>query len=352
MIHVVLDILPESSHGCVLITSRTRDAAYELVGDDDNIIKIEPMNEDDALMLFKQKLGNESHDAGVLQLLQHLDHMPLAISQAAAYIRQRKPRVTVLKYLKDVQQNETDKASLLKVTVKDRRRDGKASNSILATWQISFEYIRSEQPSAAGLLSLMSFFNRQGIPEDLIISEYEGDGRVVNFEEDIQLLRNFSLVAMGVDRAVFEMHRLVQFATRKWLEGRMELEKWKEKYINIMANTFPSGKFKNWATCQTLFTHAELVLDYRPINEDLLQRWAGVLNNVGWYAREQGSYNKAEMMHRRALEAKEKVLGPEHPDTLASVSNLGSVLERQGKYEEAEAMHRREAMQKIKCKAK
>jgi hypothetical protein len=46
-------------------------------------------------------------------------------------------------------------------------------------------------------------------------------------------------------------------------------------------------------------------------------------------------------MHLRALKAREKVLGPEHPDTLASANNLGRVLQRQGKHEEAEAMHLR-----------
>lgn len=37
-------------------------------------------------------------------------------------------------------------------------------------------------------------------------------------------------------------------------------------------------------------------------------------------------------MYRRALEAREKVLGSEHPDTLDSVNNLGSVLDNRGKY--------------------
>ncbi len=41
------------------------------------------------------------------------------------------------------------------------------------------------------------------------------------------------------------------------------------------------------------------------------------------------------------IKAREKVLGPEHPDTLAIVSSLGLVLERQGKYDEADAMHQR-----------
>ena len=56
---------------------------------------------------------------------------------------------------------------------------------------------------------------------------------------------------------------------------------------------------------------------------------------------DQGKYEEAEDMSRRALEGYEKVLGAEHSDTLASVNNLASVLEDQGKYEEAEDMNRR-----------
>ena len=334
------DILPESSNGFVLVTSRSREAAYELVGDDDNIIKTERMNKDEALTLFRQRLGDDSIDADTLELLQYLDYMPLAISQAAAYIRQKRPRMTVLKYLHDVQKNATDKYSLLKVAIKDRRRDGKASNSILATWQISFEYIRAEQLSAANLLSLMSFFDRQGIPDELLTG-YDEDGGTGSFDEDIEMLRSFSLVMMGVDGAVFEMHRLVQFATRKWLEERTELEKWKERYISIMADAFPPGNYENWAICRPLFPHAELVLAYQPVDESFLQRWTTILINAGRYAQEQGHYDKSEVMNRRALEESEKILGKEHSSTLPSINNLALALQYQGKYEEVEAIHRR-----------
>jgi tetratricopeptide (TPR) repeat protein len=40
------------------------------------------------------------------------------------------------------------------------------------------------------------------------------------------------------------------------------------------------------------------------------------------------------------LKLREKVLGPEHPDTLASRHNLASTLNKQGKYAEAEAEYR------------
>src|SRR5437764_1434350 len=65
------------------------------------------------------------------------------------------------------------------------------------------------------------------------------------------------------------------------------------------------------------------------------------VSKLGSVLESQGKYEKAEVIHRRALEGYEKVLGPEHPHTLASVNNLGWMLESQGKYEEAEAMHRR-----------
>jgi hypothetical protein len=44
-------------------------------------------------------------------------------------------------------------------------------------------------------------------------------------------------------------------------------------------------------------------------------------------------------MHRQTLQLREKVLGKEHPDTLASMDNLANVLNRQGKCEEVKEMH-------------
>ena len=219
------DILPESPSGSVLITSRSREAAFELIGEDDKILKVEPMSERYALALCRKKLKGEDNEDEVLELLRNLDYMPLAISQAAAYIRQQAPRVTISKYLKDFRRSEKDRASLLNNAVRDPRRDGKASNSVLATWQISFEYIQTDQSSATRLLSLMSFFDRQGIPEKLIMSQYKKDDNTMDFEEDIDVPRNYSLVVLGVKNNVFEMHRLVQFATRKWLKQRQELER-------------------------------------------------------------------------------------------------------------------------------
>lgn len=64
------------------------------------------------------------------------------------------------------------------------------------------------------------------------------------------------------------------------------------------------------------------------------------MNNLALVLRSQGRYGEAEKMHRSELEVREKVLGPEHPSTLTSISNLAGALRSQGKYDEAETMHR------------
>ena len=55
----------------------------------------------------------------------------------------------------------------------------------------------------------------------------------------------------------------------------------------------------------------------------------------------QGRYSEAEPLYQRVLAASERVLGPEHPDTIRSVSNLGFLYYTQGRYSEAEPLLKR-----------
>jgi hypothetical protein len=47
-------------------------------------------------------------------------------------------------------------------------------------------------------------------------------------------------------------------------------------------------------------------------------------------------------MHRRALEARERVLRPKHLDTLTDVGNLASTYRNQGQWKETEALQAKE----------
>lgn len=66
------------------------------------------------------------------------------------------------------------------------------------------------------------------------------------------------------------------------------------------------------------------------------------IDNLAKVLQCQGMYEEAEVMNRRALAGRDKVLGEEHPDTLISVSNLTLVLSSQGKYQEAGTMNSRD----------
>ncbi|MCJ1467445.1 hypothetical protein MMC07_006070 [Pseudocyphellaria aurata] len=342
--------LPQTLNGSILVTSRSRDAALKLTGRNRDIIKVEPMNEDLALLLLEKKLpdGFDRNDAK--EFLRALDYMPLAISQAAAYISQRAPRITVCKYLDIFRKSDTNQTNLLNTDTGDLRRDSSASNSIITTWQISFEHIRDRRPSAARLLSLMSFFDRQGIPESLLhrYDDEADDSDIdfdnisnMSFEDDLSILKSYSLVRVNLNGDQFELHRLVQFSTRKWLELNCELEKWTEKYIEIIWIAFPTVNYENWTTCQMLFPHAEAVLTYHSEKIKYLIYRSEVLDKAGQYAGTQGNYLRAEEMIQQALDGLEKALGKEHPDTLMSVNHLALLLGCQGKYEEAGAMSRR-----------
>ena len=49
------------------------------------------------------------------------------------------------------------------------------------------------------------------------------------------------------------------------------------------------------------------------------------VSNLATSLRDQGKHEDAEQMFRELLDMQRRVLGPEHPDTLATVSNLASL---------------------------
>lgn len=126
------------------------------------------MEEEHALALLEKKLGGSNEQAEIARLAQELEHMPLAITQASAYISHRSPRCSVRQYMDNLANNEESKLGLLNRDDGNLRRDREARNSIILTWEISFEHIRTTRRSAADLLSLMSFYDRQAIPAKLL----------------------------------------------------------------------------------------------------------------------------------------------------------------------------------------
>ena len=78
-----------------------------------------------------------------------------------------------------------------------------------------------------------------------------------------------------------------------------------------MDDAFPWGEFENWAICEPLFPHAQLVLQYRPHDKRYLGKWARILGRAGWYAQEKGNYLLAAEMLGKALKVWQQLFGPE-----------------------------------------
>ncbi|KAK3655914.1 hypothetical protein LTR22_010072, partial [Elasticomyces elasticus] len=376
-----VDYVPTCDHGSVIITTRSKREALRLVYESE-MIDVLPMSEDEAEALLESKLGQSSHDN--LELVLALDRIPLAISQAAAYIRERTPRCSVQQYREEIEQSRALRTSLLRRDVPLPSRDAEASSSVLLTWQISFEHLYDTRRSAAELLSLMSFCDRLAIPEILLRVEVddtnEGSDSTLGFEEDVVALRSFSFVSRTASAQEWEMHRLVQDATLVWLEGHGRLNEIRERFVHHLYMSFPTGNFENWSLCRTLFPHAKSASEQRPVSANALLEWASVMYRSAWYAagqgdsidalematcsmtarseqlgeedqqtlwseaivastlRGRGQWKEAEELQVKVMETSVRVLGGEHPDTLSSMANLASTYRNQGRWKEAEEM--------------
>jgi len=328
--------LPQKSRGLILITSRNRDAASRLAGRADHVLKIGKLEKDDARDLLRKKLPNDkSDDEDCNALIRALECLPLAITQAAAYIAMKIPRMTISKYLEYFRRNEANQISLLSKDGGDLRRDPEVPNAVVITWQISFEQIKLQNALAADLLSRMCILDRQGIPRFLI---FEDDGDDLEFEDAIGVLIGFSFVSSQEDGDNFEMHPLVQLSTRKWLEMHREIEQRKEEALGLLSLKFPNGEYTNWTICEALEPHAQIILKYHYVPQRCRVERANILHNSAWFALSRGKYGVAKDRIQEAADTREELLGPDDRDTLGSYGLLATVLRSEGRWKEAEEL--------------
>jgi tetratricopeptide (TPR) repeat protein len=334
-----------------------------------DIIPISIMNNTDALLLFQKKLDESESRQDLEELANLLEYMPLAIVQAAAYIQQKRERYSIRRYIDAFKKSEQQQTGLLKHEAGELRRDEDAKNSIITTWQISFDDIREKWPMSADLLSLMSYFDRQGIPEAVLkvqsweeklqdtiierndsggdngkekdedvenngVSEISSDDR---FEDALDHLLSYSLVSIGQEKRTLIMHGLVQLATRKWLEMRGKQERWKAQFCTKLNLVLPNGNHENWDSCEILFPHAKSAERQRPEGRSV-QDWAQILRKAAWYAWAKGDYVEAERMCKKSVGALREALDGEEVETSYSLGMLALIYSYQGQWTEAEKM--------------
>jgi tetratricopeptide (TPR) repeat protein len=340
--------LPQNARGSILVTSRNRVAAFKLVDREEHIVKVELMEQNVSKELLRRKLPNdESNEEECSELVKALGYLPLAITQAAAYIAMMPQSMTISKYV-EYFHDEKNQVSLLSKDGGDIRRDPEVPNAVMITWQISFDQIKKESTQAAKLLSRMCVLDRQGIPKFLFcqddhrgaLASEDDDGDALffkdalAFDDAIGKLASFSFIEAEKDWDIFQMHRLVQLSTKKWLEAHGEIEKRKADVLKLLSKKFPNGNYENWKICEALDPHTRTVLAYT-IQGCKLER-ADILHHSAWYVWARGNYEIAKDMIQKAVDAREELLGRDHPNTLRSLALLALVLRYQGRWNEAE----------------
>ncbi|KAJ5564008.1 hypothetical protein N7513_000250 [Penicillium frequentans] len=354
-----------NSNGTIIITSRHKGVVLKIVKHQ-NIIEVPPMNPTEALGLIQKKLSTPEEHTRMAQLAQELEFMPLAIIQATAYILQRSSRCSVSEYLLKFQRSDRQAVQMLREEAGLLYRDWEARNSILRTWQISFDYIRSTRPSATDLLSLMSFFDRQGIAQrilrvplnqhiykELCLEKLErssndrdsNDGSCSStdaaFDMDVNMLSDFSLISIREDGHTFTMHRLVQLTVRTWLTVNRQLEQWKGRFIYNLYAELPTGQYENWERYRSLFPHVKSAMLHQPESQVSLQQWATVLYRGAWYAQESGHVTESREMASRSRDCRLQLFGEEGEETLDSNAMLAVIYRLEGRWEEAEQLELR-----------
>ncbi|PVH96895.1 hypothetical protein DM02DRAFT_644504 [Periconia macrospinosa] len=340
--------LPQSDNGSILVTTRSKDAAVRLVG---------------STKITKALLRNEEtcEENEMLDLVNALDCIPLAVRQAAAYIN-LSSRISVERYLVEFWKSDKKKSSLLNRDVGDLRRDESASNSVVTTWEMSFEQIRKERPGATDLLSLMSFFNAQNIPEFALRNSwrYISPGAGINSESDedsdgdgdsdsdvdsefyeiLDLLLAYSLVRRSPDGKFYDIHPLAQFCIKERIP--LAMKHWYYRtFIRLMAAVFPRPQDECEWKCHALWSHIEPYLDVKPTLDEGRRWWPELLCRAGEHLTIKSRFREAERLIMESFRVNENILGTNHLSNIRSMHSLGWIWLNVGKYASAEDIFKR-----------
>jgi tetratricopeptide (TPR) repeat protein len=327
--------LPQSSKGSILVTTRDKRVG-ERLADREKPIEVFPMNASDSMQLLRSRIAEDDwSDVDAMRLIEELAFLPLAITQAAAFISENS--LTVSEYLELLDTGDADLKDLLSEHLEDPRRDLDTENSVMRTWKLSFDQISKGKPRAAQILSLMAVLDHGGAPRVLLRKDGETE---IAFRTALGALQAFSLITGGKGKdAAYKMHRLVALSTQKWLELTGALRYWQTEALKVLSENFPGRQsYENWAVLEALTPHAQLVFSFTfSTAMDLLQ-CAKLLDFAALYDLGKGKYGEAHEKCVKSLEIRESILPLDHALTLESAQTLGETLLHRGELLSAKAM--------------
>ena len=232
---------PRSAHGAILMTTRNRQVGVKFAAAK-NVVNLEALCDAESCALITSKLSLEEEADCIdrLRLARTLSGIPLALTQATSFL-QENGVTTIGRYLEMYDASDTERIELLSQDFEDNVRDRESVNSIAQTWAVTFEYLSQHQPLAARTLCLMSLLNSQAIPECLIAPDLSCSA--LELEKFFGVLQAHSLISLRcpLDQNLgrtFDLHRLVQLATRNWMRISGSYDRFLARAITILASGY------------------------------------------------------------------------------------------------------------------
>ncbi|KAL4781057.1 hypothetical protein BJX76DRAFT_350476 [Aspergillus varians] len=312
------DFLPFNNQGHIVFTTRNRKLAVKLASFD--VIPVHELDEKTGVeflerSLIQNSLINNYH--AVITLLKQLTFLPLAITQAAAYINEN--GIAVSDYLLLLQEQETDVMELLSKDFGDNGRYKDIQNPVAKTWLISFSQVQKLDQLAAEYLSLMACVDPRNIPQTFLPQP----GSKVKMTDALGLLSAYSFITIQPNCSI-TLHRLVYLATRNWMRKEEQFPAYIKKAADQLNKTFPTNKHTNRQLWREYLPHALSLLGEREFHEQQ-EHYIDYMQDVGICLCFDGRYSEAEELQVQVIQTQKQVLGPEHHDTLISIGNLASI---------------------------
>ena len=321
--------LPNAATGNVLITTRDKRVG-ERLSSREKAIEVSFMSPADCVELLRSKVMEEDWDEpDAKRLVKELSYLPLAITQAAAFVSENSCPIN--EYLDALHSGKEDLEELLSEHLEDDRRERDTENSVMRTWKLSFDQISRTMPRAAEMLSLLAVLDLQGAPQALLrrTKEY-----LTGFRTALGALQAFSLITAGRGKdALCKMHRLVAISTQKWLEAHGTLSHWQSEAVKLLDERFPESGWSTpdeWPWLEVLVPHTQVVFSYPLSGKDDLLTCAHLLGSCALFDMVRGKYEDCTRKGRRALQIRSKHLNPLDPLTLDSENIVGEALLHRG----------------------
>ncbi|KAL3480031.1 hypothetical protein BJX99DRAFT_254916 [Aspergillus californicus] len=332
----ILEFLPETQKGTILITTRNKAAGVKFTkGMADALIEVKPMSSEESKLLIKNNVTDhvlEESEMGRLSEL--LGNLPLAIVQATAFMQENS--MSVGEYIELYNDSEETKMDLLCEAFETLGRDTGVPNAVATTLIVSIDQIKERDPKAAEILSLIAFLDRNDVPKSLIQHRIK---RPLELTKALGTLKAFSLIAATDKKGNFSFHRLVQLVLRKWLILEEQYEQKSIQAMELVDELYPDATPEKWGICGEYLTHALSVLSLIPeVQGEVRIKRMHLEEGVALYFGTQGRNHEAERLELRLIEEKKVEFGPEHPETLETIGALAATYYEQGRWKEAEEL--------------